>query len=194
VNVASDDFIPAKHYKANRGAPIRLIVLHTTENTEKPGTARAVARWFASDDSPIASAHYIIDDKETIQCVPEWDTAWASGIANPFSLNIELVGRAAQNAVQWDDDFSKAVLARAAVLVGHRAKLYNIPLVHLKDSEVREGTGICDHHAITMAWAVKGGHWDVGEHFPWEGFIAQCQEFQAEYARLDSGEEPPVDS
>ena len=166
-------FIRARYYTKGRKAPIRLVVLHTTENTERTGTARAVALWFASKDAPKASAHYIIDNQDTYQCVLEEDTAWACGVANPFSISVELVGRAAQTEAGWDDEYSRAELRIAAERVAHICHMHNIPVC--RPTDVRVNRGICDHHDITKAWKVKGGHWDIGEHFPWDSFLAQVQ-------------------
>ena len=166
-------FVKAKNFTRGRKAPIRLVVVHTTENTERSGTAGAVARWFAGSQAPQASAHYCIDNKETYQCVLEQDTAWAVGVANPFSVSIELVGRAAQTAADWADAYSSAELLIAAERVARICKMWDVPVQRCLDPKT--GSGICGHLDITQAWKVKGGHVDPGPNFPWDTFIEQVR-------------------
>jgi len=92
-------FIQAKHYTPGRdGKPIKLIVVHTMETPQTEGRAKQVALWFAGDNAPQASAHYMVDDKEVIQSVNEADTAWAVNQQdiNQQSISIEHAGYAAQ--------------------------------------------------------------------------------------------------
>jgi N-acetyl-anhydromuramyl-L-alanine amidase AmpD len=166
-------FIKAAHFTKGRKAKIRLLVMHTTENTEKSGTALAVAKWFAGPQAPQASAHYCIDNIACYQCVLEQDTAWAVGVANPFSVSIELVGRAAQTAEQWADDFSKAELLIAADRAARICKMWDIPITRCVNPKT--DAGLCGHMDITKAWAVKGGHTDPGPAFPWDSFIEQVR-------------------
>jgi N-acetylmuramoyl-L-alanine amidase len=58
---------------------VDCIVLHWVEN---PGsTAEANRRYFESlkDDSRKASAHYIIDSREIVRCIPETEVAYHAG-------------------------------------------------------------------------------------------------------------------
>ncbi len=70
-------FIQAHGFTPVSERAIRLVVMHTMEAPEKPGTAMAVAEWFAGPKAPQASAHYCIDAVDVIQCVPEDVVAWA---------------------------------------------------------------------------------------------------------------------
>ncbi len=166
------DFIQARHWQwADRDA-IRLIVVHTMESPEKPGTARAVAKWFAGATAPMASAHVCVDNVEQIECVKPQHIAFGAPGANRDGYQIEHAGRAAQSALDWQDPFSVAMLvlsARQAASIAHR---YIIPATKLGAAELLAGAhGFCGHVDVTQAYH-KSTHTDPGPHFPWEQYLA----------------------
>src|SRR4051812_38454057 len=55
-----------------------LIVLHSTVTSTIAGAARAVARFFATEDNA-TSAHYVVDAAEVIQCVGDHTEAYHCG-------------------------------------------------------------------------------------------------------------------
>ncbi len=148
---------------------IDLVVIHTAESSEKPGTARAVARWFAGQlgPAPRTSAHYVVDAGDIVQCVLERDVAWGAPGANSRGIHIEIAGRADQTAEQWGDEASTKTLERAAELVADICKRHGIPIVKLGGAGVRAGcAGICGHADVTEAYPDKGTHTDPGPEFP----------------------------
>jgi N-acetyl-anhydromuramyl-L-alanine amidase AmpD len=154
------------------GQRIDLIVIHTMEAPEKPGTARAVAHWFAGPDAPEASAHYCIDADETIQCVPEDVVAWAAPGANRRGIHLEHAGYASQTPAAWDDDYSRRVLARSAELAADIAARHQIPIVWLTLDQLAAGArGFCGHMDITSALNGGKGHTDPGAAFPVERYL-----------------------
>jgi hypothetical protein len=164
--------IPARHSTPGRRATISLVVIHTTENDCKPGTARAVARYFATPPAPQASAHYVVDAGEIVQCVPEADEAWAAPGANWQGVHVEFVGRATWSAEQWATADVEAMLGLAAVLVADICRRRAIPVAKLDAAAVRGGTsGLCGHVDVNHAFH-HGNHWDPGPGFPWEKFLA----------------------
>jgi len=168
-------FIAAKKFTKGRGGKkVKLIVIHTMETPETTGRAKQVAKWFAGPTSPDASAHYCVDNIDTILSVKETDTAWATGESNTnqTSISIELAGSASQSALQWKDKYSKDELANAANLVAELCLKYNIPVKKLTPNQVRTGSGIIGHVDVTTAYGIKGGHTDPGKNFPWTDFIA----------------------
>ena len=123
--LALEPLILAAHFTpASRphSAPIDLVVVHTMEASEKPGTALAVAKWFAGTAAPMASAHYCVDDADVIACVLESDVAWAAPGANSNGVHIEHAGFASQSPEQWADEYSVAVLERSARLAARIAR------------------------------------------------------------------------
>jgi N-acetyl-anhydromuramyl-L-alanine amidase AmpD len=155
------------------------IVIHCTESSERPNSARNVAQWFAKPwDGKRkvwvkASAHFVVDAKEVIQCVPEDRIAYHARGLNTRSLGIELVGTAAQTREQWLDDFGVGLFANAARLVQDLARKYSIPL----DDEIlaagilRNNGGVTTHKEVTAAYKVPGGHLDPGKNFPMSALI-----------------------
>jgi N-acetyl-anhydromuramyl-L-alanine amidase AmpD len=82
-----------------------------------------------------------------------------------------LAGKANQTKLQWQDQYSKGVLANAAKLTASLCKKYNIPVVKLSPLQVKLGKGIIGHNTVTAAYRVKGGHSDPGNNFPWADFL-----------------------
>lgn len=168
------EFIQAKNCGPDRfGQRIDLVVIHTMEAPEKPGTARAVATWFASSSAPKASAHYCIDDREIVQCVPESVVAWGAPGANRAGIHLEHAGYASQNLAQWDDEYSRAVLATSARLCADICDRYAIPIVRLEANDLADpnARGICGHVDVTNGRNGGKGHTDPGSSFPWDRYI-----------------------
>ena len=169
-------WVPARHWSARPpGAAIRLVVLHSTESG--PGTARAVARFFAADPSCQGSAHYVVDADTVVQCVSESRGAWGArgGDANACGIHVEMTGRAL--STDWTAGPGLAVLERAAPLVADILRRHELPCRALDAERLLAGEpGMVTHATITEAYAVRGGHCDpggVGDHrWPWEQWLA----------------------
>ena len=164
--------IQAKNYThVPNGRVCDLVVIHTMEAPEKPGTAASVARWFASATAPKASAHYCVDDMEVIQCVLERDIAWAAPGANKNGIHIEHAGYAKQSAEDWSDEFSQKMLAHSAQLCARICQAHNIPMVRLTPAQlIQGGRGICGHVDVTQAFH-RSTHVDPGGEFPWTQYL-----------------------
>lgn len=166
-------FIQARHYREATRKPedIRLEVLHTMQAPEKPGTAEAVAAWFAGDSSPIASAHYCIDNDSEVRCVLDKDIAFGAPGANHDGRHYELAGYAQQTTNEWLDPFSDAMLARTAILVAGNCDTSGNAKTWLSNREVETGKRGITHHLVISQVYKKSTHWDVGYHFPVDYFI-----------------------
>jgi N-acetyl-anhydromuramyl-L-alanine amidase AmpD len=143
------------------------------ENTEKPGTARQVAKWFAGPMAPQASAHACVDNQEVILCVREEDVAWAAPGANRDGYHIEHAGRASQDEAAWADEYSQSMLKLSASHAAEVATRHDIPAIKLTVEEVRDGKtkGFCGHHDVSLAFK-KSTHTDPGKGFPWGQYLA----------------------
>lgn len=171
-----NNYIQAKNYTKAKDRDVRLIVLHTMEAPEKPGTALAVAKWFGGPNAPQASAHYCIDDASITQCVSEDDVAWAAPGANKIGIHLEHAGYAKQNAADWSDAYSESMLQLSAKLAAEIAFRHAIPLVKLSSLDIAAGkAGFCGHRDCTEAFAIKGGHTDPGANFPWGHYMQLVQ-------------------
>lgn len=188
-------FVQAKNCGPLRGAaPVKWIVIHTMEAAEKPGTARAVAHWFAGATAPEASAHYCIDAIEVIQCVYENTVAWAAPGANRFGVHLEHAGFAKQSQEDWSDDYSRAVIARSASLAQEIAARYGIPFVHLTPDMLKNGEkGFCGHIDATIAFSGGKGHTDPGAWFPWDRYLALCRGSEVDVI-ADEFNDPPTEN
>jgi hypothetical protein len=170
-----EPFIAAAHYSpANRpySAPLDLIVIHTMEAPKSPNRAVNVAQWFAGDSAPQASAHYCIDDQDTVCCVVESDVAWGAPGANNQGIHLEHAGYASQSPADWQDDYAQAMLDRSARLAARLVRRWSIPIQHLSVAELAAGgRGFCGHVDVTNAFDHGRGHTDPGPNFPWEGYL-----------------------
>jgi hypothetical protein len=170
-------FVQARNYRPGRRGRIDLLVVHTMEAVEKPGTAEAVAAWFAGPHAPMASAHYCVDSDSVVQCVKDGDTAFHAKGANHNGIGIEHAGYAGQGAAEWADPYSVAMLDLSAQLAARLCARHDIPLVRLSADDVRDGKrGFCGHIDVTRAYAVRGGHHDPGPDFPWDRYIEMIRE------------------
>jgi N-acetyl-anhydromuramyl-L-alanine amidase AmpD len=164
------DFIESPHRTVADGREISVVVIHTMEIAEREGAASACAAWFASPASEV-SAHYCVDADTTIQCVREEDIAWHARGGNGNSVGIELAGFAGQAAREWNHDYSRAVLERAAALTADVCARHRIPIRRVRAAGlVAERSGITGHADVSAAFG-KSDHWDPGPAFPWGRFL-----------------------
>ena len=161
-------FIQARKFTRGprtKGA-IGLLVIHATAGREVRGGARGVGKWFADPNTRDASAHYVVDDAEILQCVHESDIAWGASHANHQGLHIEHVGLATQLPADWIDLYSKAETARSVALAADACRRNNIPPVWLMPGDLLAGKrGITSHRNVDHAWP-STGHTDPGPNFP----------------------------
>jgi N-acetyl-anhydromuramyl-L-alanine amidase AmpD len=164
--------IEAKFYnKLAKMTSWKWIVIHCTQSKEIAGGAVGNARWFAKpwDGKKWikASAHFVVDDKEIVQCVPTDRIAYHARGLNVQALGVEFVGDYRQTRELWLDDYGTAMLALAAPLVASLAGRFSIPLRLMGPDEIRGGKGgITTHAAVTRAFSIPGGHIDPGPGFP----------------------------
>jgi len=149
---------------------ITVVVIHTMEIAEREGAAEVCARWFADPVSEV-SAHYCVDAQTTIQCVREGDVAWHARGGNANSIGIELTGYAGQRSLGWADDYSRAVIERAARLTAEVCERYAIPIRRLRAADLIAGKRGVSGHADVSAAFRKSDHWDPGPDFPWRRFL-----------------------
>ena len=166
-------FIQARNFTPAQRTTARLLVVHSMEAPEKPGTALAVANWFAGPNAPQASAHFCVDADVMIQCVHLHDVAWAAPGANSDGIHLEHAGFAAQTPEQWADDYSHRLLDRSSFLAASLCARFSIPARWLTVEEVRDKkrSGICGHHEVSLAFG-KSTHTDPGRNFPRDRYIA----------------------
>lgn len=170
-------FMQARKYTRGprtKGA-IGLLVVHATAGREVAGGARGVAAWFADPNTRDASANYVVDDREVIQCVRESDIAWGAAHANARGLHIEHVGLSTQTPQQWVDAYSSPETALSVRLAADICKRNSIPPVWLLPGDLLAGRrGITSHMNVEAAWP-STGHSDPGAGFPARWYVAQVK-------------------
>lgn len=179
--IETDNFpyVPAKHQRQGRTKAVRLIVIHSTESSEKTGGAQQIARYFQNPPRA-GSSHIVVDDKDIIQCVHDSDTAAGAVGANQDGIHIEQVGKAGQTALEWDDDYSNAVIRNCANVVAQYSLKYDIPLKRLSVAEIKAGAkGVVGHIDISLAYPGTG-HTDPGSNYSWSEMLAEAEKFRAD--------------
>lgn len=178
-------FVQAKNYTPGASPrDIRVIVLHSAEAPEKPGKAWDVARWFAGDQAPKASAHYVVDAAEVVQAVKLEDVAWAAPGCNKHGVQIELVGYARQLPEDWADTYSVSMLDIAARLMADLCFLYSIPVRALTAADLlANASGITRHMDVSEAFKLST-HTDPGAAFPMARMVQNVGELFDERVRL----------
>jgi hypothetical protein len=168
------EFIQARNYTRVGSPPrsIDVVVLHTMEYPERPTGAEWCANYFAGQNAPQASAHYMVDNDTVVQGVRDEDVAWAAPGCNHNGLQIEHAGFAAQKAPEWEDAYSRAMLRLSARLTAKLCKRHAIPVRYVDSADLRVGRrGITTHAAVSEAFK-KSSHWDPGPSFPMADYIA----------------------
>lgn len=102
------------------------VTIHNTGNPNS--TAQANRNYFANTPKAGASAHWVVDDKEAILCVPENEVAWHAGAeGNSQSIGVEVCEftderheMAYQNAVKLCAEILKRHNLDATKLTTHK--------------------------------------------------------------------------
>jgi len=158
----------AARWKGGPQVP-KVVVMHCTVSSCIPGAARAIARFFATENNK-TSAHYVRDPHETIQSVPDHVVAYHCG-HNQDSIGYELCDLQAGPDSRWSDKNHEDMLLGAAKDVAQLCLAYGIPIVRLSVADLKAGKGgICGH--VDESNAFHGStHTDPGPGFPWAHFM-----------------------
>lgn len=194
-------FRQAKCFRfGRRGFEILYAVIHSAECAETDGAAEGLQAYASTmPDRRQASWHYACDRDSCTQSVREKDAAWHCPPLNDVSIGIELAGRAAQDAMQWDDDYSRSMLQWQLVpLLSDICLRHDIPMRRLDDETLRGGLetanqlrsrrgdaeewaglrtlcgGIVTHAQVARVFG-KSTHYDPGPSFPLQGIIEAIQ-------------------
>jgi N-acetyl-anhydromuramyl-L-alanine amidase AmpD len=163
-------FLQARHFRKGPRAKVDLVVIHSAEVGETLEAAEALMRRCAVTDR-VASWHYAVDADSATCSVREEDVAFHAPGANSNAVGVELCGTARQNAAEWDDDFSRRTLARAAELVADVCARWVIPVEAVDHRGLLAGRrGITTHASVSLAFQ-KSDHTDPGPHFPLSRFL-----------------------
>ena len=150
----------ARHY-GGKNVP-KYIVVHYTANGGSTATAKSNAKHFSSTDRE-ASAHYIVDEGDTVYCcVPPSNAAWAVGdsgkgwlkgiVTNFNSISVEMVSHSNKDGYYIP---SKTV-SNAIELIRQLMSEYKIPI-----------SNVVRHYDITGKLCPK----PYVEEGKWQGFL-----------------------
>lgn len=151
---------------SRNGVKPKVIVLHSTESHNRPGTSdlESIASWF---NNPAAgSSSHVVNDAEgfSAQLVPDSRKAWTQAAYNPQSLSVEQIGFASQSS--WP----LAQLRNTAKYIAYWSKKYGIPITSSTT------------HGVTLhsrLGAAGGGHHDPGNNYPFERVLELARDYKA---------------
>ncbi|MEM9691812.1 MAG: N-acetylmuramoyl-L-alanine amidase [Myxococcota bacterium] len=157
---------------------IRLVVLHSTENTIRRGVARNVAMWFGGlakrwtpqgmvpVPAPHASTHYVFDAEEIIVGLESKHVAWTAPSANRVGVQLEFVGQAA--LTDWSSGDGLAVLRNGAKVTAYECAENQIPIRRLVARDLlEEASGIATHAVVTESIALAKREPAKYKRAPW---------------------------
>lgn len=155
------------NWSSRLGASIGFIVLHSTESSQAMRSIAdlsGVASWLCNPAAR-ASCHVIVDgDGHSARVCKDRLKAWHAGNANPGSLGIEMIGRAAQGRKAWRE--LEKELRETARWIALMSIVHNIPI---QKAALTSGGSIIRKGVTTHAYVSEHGsgtdHWDPGE-FP----------------------------
>lgn len=170
LDLESLPFVRCRWYRPTNGRIIDYVVIHDMEFPERPDSAEWCANFFAVTDKQ-ASTHFAVDNDSAIRCAWDNDVTYGANGVNHNGLHIELAGYAAQSEAEWHDDYSIAVLIKAASLTAALCARYNVPVQYVDAFGLQSGVrGITTHREAERAFPY-GGHTDPGPNFPINQFI-----------------------
>jgi N-acetyl-anhydromuramyl-L-alanine amidase AmpD len=174
----AEEFLAAKWFSEGGNLSVRRIVLHTTEG----GNALTVAKMFAAGVR-LASAHYVLDATNVIQCVHERDVAYHAP-PNARTIGVEICGWASWTPTEWAEHEQEVSLA--ARLTEDIAYRCAVPLTWLEAGDLKANRldGVSTHAATSEAFGLSS-HWDPGPNFPVEHFMDLVRSYRAEREGLD---------
>lgn len=152
--------------------PVRVVVIHDMEFYERPDTAEAIARDFATRlANNKGSAHVCIDNNSIVQGVKDNDIAYAAPGCNHDGIQIELAGYMKQTKEQWLDTYGIALMALGADVTAQYCLKYTLPPIKLTNAQLLAGQkGIVGHDQVSVVYK-KSNHPDPGPNFPWTYFM-----------------------
>jgi len=159
------------------GRPItpRGVVIHWTANRSPGANARRNRDYFENHPEKKVAAHYVVDDSEVVQCVPENEMAYHVGGKKYTEKALQALGSYPNAAtvgiemcVNQDGDFSKTYLltVKLAADVLKRNSLDTKDLWRHCDITGKD----CPRYFVDDATAREFGFADAASG--WQGFIA----------------------
>lgn len=161
------------------GVPLNLIVLHSTESHNRPGTSdvAAILSFFANPSSQVSS-HVTVDaEGNSGRSVGDDRKAWTQGAFNSAALSIEMIAYASQGLLTYRKRWRQ--LREVARHLARWSLRHGIPLRRGAVSGYAvTRSGIVTHQELG---SIGGGHTDPGP-FPMRRLLLLARLYRA--ARL----------
>ena len=182
---------PAYHHEGERSQTrIRYIVLHSAEDEDTPGSAKAVAQYFMTPASG-GSSNLVVDDWSCYRCLADTIVPWGAPPLNQAGFHIEQSGRAAWTRKRWL--LHRLEIRRAAYKAALTMHWYQIPARILNVEELVKDFylpadvnighnpgplkgGIVTHATISKAYG-ESSHTDPGSGYPLDLFLSLVQSY-----------------
>jgi hypothetical protein len=152
-----------------RRTPVRVLVVHTAENTPDTvtpdGGAEAVAAYQARVKRP-SSYHELVDSDTHVVMLPPQAVAFGARGANGDGWHLSFATKA-HLWTSMPDRWVDAALARGAARLAAAARLHGVPLTRIDRGQWRAGaSGVISHAAVD-----PDRRSDPGADFPWSRFL-----------------------
>lgn len=133
-------FVEAAHYDGRQRPS--AVLLRTSWTTGDKGAANGIAQAWHNPNSRVDSCHYVIDEFQTLRCVPDNIDAYHSTLSHKGAVSIN---------VCHNPPFApeRVIVCRAAQLTARLCKLYHIPVRILSDAEEAKW--------VKRKWRSRGG-------------------------------------
>lgn len=169
------------------GSAPRLIVLHTTEGTNRPGLTDVSGLAAFFDNPAVEASSHVANDSEghDVRMVPDDEKAWTCSNDNAFTLNLEQIGFAATTRREWYIEHNHQ-LANTARWIAYWSAAHDIPIRRgAAPAGVLLRSGVASHKQLGIS---GGGHWDPGPSYPMRYVLLLARFFKLKEARPSSAE------
>lgn len=142
-----------------------MIVLHTTQGTNRPGITDLVGLGNLFDDRSAEVSAHVANDSEGNDAVFVRDEhkAWTCSNDNYFTLNLEQIGFAETTQREWYREHPHQ-LANTARWIAYWSFKWHIPIRRgVAPAGVLIRSGVASHKQLGI---LGGGHWDPGPAYP----------------------------
>lgn len=165
------------------GVKARVVTLHTAEGARNKESLYS----YFNQAHVNASSHVGIDANGVADWISRDRASWTLRNGNGYSVNAELCAFARWTRAQWLSTSPvdgcanpRQIVRNAAAWARRECLALGIPVRILTVAQMRAGeAGIIDHDTYTDATG-DGSHWDVGEGFPWDVFLADIKALGAD--------------
>lgn len=164
------------------GATPGLIVLHTTEGTNRAGLTDLSGLVSFFDQSSTQASSHVANDGEghDARMVPDEEKAWTCSNDNSFTLNLEQIGFASTTRRDWYTKYEHQ-LANTARWIAYWSERWDIPIRRgIAPAGILIRKGVASHKQLGI---LGGGHWDPGAAYPMRYVLLLARYFKLKEKR-----------